>query len=360
MSDILPSGAFSKAVRLPRVWVQRSIVDRFTKEIRSNLLVEVGGKYTGYISGPARFSTLRERLEALGDLTLEVADYIDDGPGAQRQSAFHLGDAAWQTQEFRRREEADPEIENLGSWHSHHPNGLSRLSSGDIKGYQRTVNDEGHNHDFFFVSLGVDKHGFSTAKHFLFVRGDTDWYEFPHDSISITERRLDRSLPRSERVEDPVDPAGHAKDGRMAKATGASRSPRIKGWSDSHAGRVALTMERSLLSDFQQMRHVLTNGRLAAIGYVERDGRRVRVQLLYPSRFDEDDGLLVLATDEDDVRYCRTQALGLRRLEPVLRAFNQMVRKSNRSLHEQPKRNLLKGLLNWSGNRQVEEPREQE
>ena len=82
------------------------------------------------------------------------------GQGRSGAADFHRGDAQWQTQEFRRLEREDPALEQLGSWHSHHPNGLGRLSAGDINGYKATVNDRGHNHDFFFVSLGVDQRRF--------------------------------------------------------------------------------------------------------------------------------------------------------------------------------------------------------
>lgn len=169
------------------MFVARHVAERFTQEIRFHPHVEVGGKYVGFIRGAARYGSLAERHDALPSLVFEIVDYLEDGPRADRTPTFHRGDAAWQTAQFRALEARYPEIEQLGSWHSHHSNGLDGLSAGDVRGYTETVNDPGHNHDFFLASLGVDRAGFTTARHYLFIRQDPVFYKIRAEDIKIRE-----------------------------------------------------------------------------------------------------------------------------------------------------------------------------
>jgi len=175
----------------PLVIIPCQVADRFTAEIQAHPCIEVGGKYLGFIRGASRCQSLVERQNELSKLILEVTDYLDDGPNAERTGGFHMGDADWQTREFRKLEQQNPNLEQLGSWHSHHPNGMGTLSRGDIDGYMATVNDRGHNHDFFFVSLGVDRSGFTTARHYLFVRGDKHFYELSAGNVRVTKGKSD-------------------------------------------------------------------------------------------------------------------------------------------------------------------------
>ena len=198
--------------RGPLVIVPRRVADRFTAEIRAHPHIEVGGKYVGFIRGASRYKSLVERKNALSGLVFHVTDYLDDGPNAERTGGFHRGDADWQTQEFRRLEQQNPDLEQLGSWHSHHPNGMGTLSSGDIHGYMATVNDRGHNHDFFFVSLGVDRSGFASARHYLFVREDSVFYELTVDNVRVAK-------------DEPVRPAGNAGQQEPAAAQPSNPAP---------------------------------------------------------------------------------------------------------------------------------------
>jgi predicted Rossmann fold flavoprotein len=47
----------------------------------------------------------------------------------------------------------DPGIRFIGSWHSHHCNGLRELSCGDERGYVETVNDPHYDGDLFLAML---------------------------------------------------------------------------------------------------------------------------------------------------------------------------------------------------------------
>lgn len=309
----------------PQVIVPVKVAERFTKEINDHPHVEVGGKYVGFIRGVARHDTLEERLRAVPGLTFEVVDYIDDGPAAQRTAGFHRGDPDWQTAEFRRLEAAQPDIEQLGSWHSHHPNGLRELSPGDVHGYQETVDDLGHNHDYFFVSLGVDLKGFVTARHYLFIRGSKKYVELPMAAFKITDGGPDPVVPREAEPATPGSPAPPdpreqaepeapraaetaepAPDPPREVPRHARAQPRaetgehlsVRGWTDSRPGLDALRAEREQLRspEFAHVRLSIGQGRLLARGWLDTKAGRVSMSLLYPSAIGGDDGLLKLST----------------------------------------------------------------
>lgn len=167
------SSAAAAIVASTQVLVDYSVARDFTAEILNNPAVEVGGKYVGFIrGGPIKARSIDDRLHNLSSMVFEVVGYLEDGPRAQRTPTFHMGDGIFQDAQFRELERRWPDIEHLGSWHSHHPNGLAELSDGDVAGYHETVNSIRHHSDYFLVGLGIDRHGFDTSKHYLFVR---DW-----------------------------------------------------------------------------------------------------------------------------------------------------------------------------------------
>lgn len=338
----------------PLVFVPRAVTDQFTAEIVANPRVEVGGKYLGFIrGGPGRYRALGDRRDAISALRFEVTGYLDDGPRAERQGGFHRGDADWQTREFRKLERKYPDLEQLGSWHSHHPNGLRELSGGDVKGYVATVNDVNHNHDFFFVSLGVDLSGFASAKHYLFLRDDPNYYELTSPLIQVTTdpsspRRPPRRgvshgsvlssppMPNSEPgavsasdasapgesaepahsetedaerqglETDAEQPAGtweataERRPSRRRDTTGEHQLP---GWSDDPEGRRLLTRERDWLRNpaFAGVHLTVRENRLIATGSMRLDDGSVTVSLLYPSAPNRRDGLLKIATAEPKI-----------------------------------------------------------
>ena len=375
----------------PRVIIPLAVAERFTREIRAHPRVEVGGKYVGFVRGAARYETLDERRLALRELTFEVTDYLDDGPEAYRTPSFHRGDARWQTAEFRKLEARQPDIEQLGSWHSHHPNGLAMLSLGDIRGYQETVNHPGHNHDFFFVSLGVDLDGFPTARHYIFIRGSRDYYPLPRTSIEVVAHppnppvddsgTTDRpGTPEAEEAEtlgqtgegDHQPPAADSQpeSARPWPARGTAqpandRGPAadrhdsdgelrsVPGWSESSAGRKAIRAEYKLLRkpEFAHLRLSIAQGRLLARGWVDTSVGRVSVSLLYPSTADREDGLLKLATIDQPVISATISgalACGLKGLRTSLKQFaGDVARRRPRTREEQGETNWWRNLTRW-------------
>jgi len=356
MADNQPK---ESSLRFPHILIAPSVADRFTEEIQKNPHIEVGGKYLGFIHGRARYDKLSDRINALGDLTIEIKYHLDDGPKAQRTPTFHRGDAKWQTEVFRKLERKYPDIEQLGSWHSHHPNGLNRLSNGDIRGYGETVNDPGHNHDFFFVSLGVDSRGFSTARHYLFIRGDTRYYTVPADLIQL--KRKDAESPSSATQAANEVPHRQAKDehagqapspeksaSSASSATGAEtgsqehsatgldeRTVNVPGWSDTADGRKILARETELVRQgvFMGMKMSIHDGRLIVRGEVDTNEGRVFVSLLYPSMAGRVDGLLKLKTlDKEAIEVTLPGSLspGLEQTEAALADFLHFVHEVRR------------------------------
>jgi hypothetical protein len=136
---------------------------------------EEGGKYIGYIE-----STNQNQSNGFG-YRIIVTDFLPGGPKARRTSVEFLPDGEFQEKLFRKAEARDHSIEHVGSWHSHHCNGLDRLSSGDIEGYFKTVNKPAYRPDVFVASLvkhlprGPADKGW--IDHFLFVRNHDCFYK---------------------------------------------------------------------------------------------------------------------------------------------------------------------------------------
>ena len=102
-------------------------------------------------------------------------------------SASHLHpNGGYQEAMFRVIESFYPEIEHLGSWHSHHCNGLSDLSEGDKQGYIRSVNNPHYNLDYFFVLLitGIAETNMR-CRYFVFRRGQNEHSELHESAVQI-------------------------------------------------------------------------------------------------------------------------------------------------------------------------------
>src|SRR4029077_17344916 len=63
------------------------------------------------------------------------------------------------------------DLEFLGIWHSHHPNGLRDLSDGDERTANDVVNSSRHTLDFLLSSLAFDESGLAGGRHFVFCLG---------------------------------------------------------------------------------------------------------------------------------------------------------------------------------------------
>lgn len=145
---------------------------------------ETGGRVIG---------TFEERK---GNLDIHVTGIIEAGPQARRSAVSFFQDGEYQERVFRKIEDHDRDIEHLGNWHTHHVNGLQRLSDGDLETYHRTVNHRNHNTPFFYALLVTAKHRSSdplrryAVKHYVFRRGDERIYELQRDQVEITDAPL--------------------------------------------------------------------------------------------------------------------------------------------------------------------------
>jgi hypothetical protein len=145
---------------------------------------ETGGRVIG---------TFEERR---GKLDIHVTGIIEAGPQARRSAVSFFQDGEYQEHVFRKIEDHYRDIEHLGNWHTHHVNGLDRLSDGDIETYFRTVNHRNHNASFFYALLVTAKHRSSdplrryAVKHYIFRRGDERIYELHRDQVEIVDAPL--------------------------------------------------------------------------------------------------------------------------------------------------------------------------
>jgi beta-lactamase superfamily II metal-dependent hydrolase len=140
------------------------------------------------------------------ELTLRVTGIIESGPQASRSPVSFFQDGKHQERVFRQIEERHPEIEHLGNWHTHHVNGLQTLSSGDVDTYSRTVNHSKHNTPFFYALLVTAKHRTAdplrrySVRHYVFRRGDSNYYEIPPELVDIVDEPLLWPFPETTHI----------------------------------------------------------------------------------------------------------------------------------------------------------------
>ena len=166
------------------------VIERIAGSIASTR-VEVGGKLLG-------------RLRDEGARTvMQVESYIDAGPRSDA-SARHLHpDGPYQESVYRLIEIFAPGLVHVGSWHTHHPNGLATLSQGDIDGYRKTVNDPRYGLPHFLAMLAtgiVDRT--PRLRYYLFTRGRAEFVELEPERVRLVPRRhsLEAVLAEVERV----------------------------------------------------------------------------------------------------------------------------------------------------------------
>ena len=146
---------------------------------------ETGGRLVGTYEGDSD-----DRLE------IRIKGIIPPGPRARRSATSLFQDGEFQEKVFREIEAEHPEVEHLGSWHTHHVNGYPTLSSGDRETYNRTVNHELHNTQFFYALLVVNRGAADgplnryNVRHFMVRRGDKTVYEIPQEAVRVTDERL--------------------------------------------------------------------------------------------------------------------------------------------------------------------------
>ena len=136
---------------------------------------EEGGKLIGRIT--------RDR----GSIVIKVETFIDSGPGVDHSAGHLVPDGIYQDSLLELVQTLDPGIRYIGSWHSHHCNGVSELSSGDERNYVDTVNDPRYDGDAFLALLIRKINGRKLdAGYYLFVRGSHGCLEVEPGQIRHT------------------------------------------------------------------------------------------------------------------------------------------------------------------------------
>jgi len=147
-------------------------VEKRIQHVISNSQIEEGGKFIGKIERPRK-----------SKLLITVENYIDSGPRVDNSQVQLLPDVDYQEKIFRILEIFDSSIDFIGTWHSHHCNGLPHLSDGDIQGYFEMVNNSRYKVEYFFVLLVTGLKGYQLEKkYYLFRRGEERYFELSDDS----------------------------------------------------------------------------------------------------------------------------------------------------------------------------------
>ena len=237
----------SKQTREGHLPVQVAFDERVLAYITAELMkwpnVEDGGKYVGYLL-PVDAPQLRALDLDRAQAAFVVTDFLPSGPNAIRTAVELQPDGEYQERLFRQLERLDPEIEHLGTWHSHHCNGLQTLSNGDIRGYHRTVNKAAYRLDCFLASLikrlPRTSHDVNWIDHFLFVRGDRQHYTVT-DSIRIVEwpSQFGGLIDHESR---PVETGERRQSEQIGEVTHPDQGPQP--WHESEEGRSTLAEDK--------------------------------------------------------------------------------------------------------------------
>ena len=131
-----------------------------------------------------------------GELSIKINGVIEAGPDARRSSSSFFQDGEYQAQVFRQIECAYPDVEHLGNWHTHHVNGYPTISGGDVETYQRIVNHQKHNLDFFYALIVVARNPKASdldryrVRHYVLFRGDDRVHEVDHPRVSVIDESM--------------------------------------------------------------------------------------------------------------------------------------------------------------------------
>jgi hypothetical protein len=207
-------------------------------EISKHPSEEEGGKYIGHLFEPGRLS-IEGVDNKKGCHTLLITDFLPSGPKAVRTAVEFLPDGEYQEALFRKLEAQDPDIEHLGSWHTHHCNGLRTLSHGDVRGYFRTVNKTAYRPKFFLASLITripsDPKEAGWIDHFLFLKGSDEYY-----NVSDLVRILDLATRADTKPRLSVRK-------KSSSTEAASPTPK-RVWYNSQTGRHILAEDKAFFS----------------------------------------------------------------------------------------------------------------
>lgn len=266
------------------IMMDRSIPRFILEELAKHPHCEDGGKYLAFIESDH------------GSSTLVVSDFLPGGPNAKRTRVEFLPDGDFQEQLFRQAELLDSRVEHVGSWHSHHCNGLQSFSEGDIVGYFKTVNKPRYRPDFFLASLVTripstpDEPDW--LHHFLFARGDDSYYvlgdqlnyvDSPTTFGEITghcpAHRRKSAVPGRDNGESPSLIPNLVEPPPLKNVNGL--------WYESEMGRQVLADDRKFFGDAfgAQVKATRAGGRIKLTG-AGIDSSAITI--IYPATTDDD------------------------------------------------------------------------
>ncbi len=280
-----------------QIFFDRSVFSYIVTELQKHPETEDGGKYVGYVIS-ASDSRLRE-VDAKADTpAIVITDFLPGGPKALRTAVEFVPDGEFQETLFRRLEQLEPAIEHVGTWHSHHCNGLSTLSSGDIEGYRRTVNRQEYRLNFFLASLVKhvprDPSDRSWIDHFIFTRGKDEWY-CVNESIRIIDwpSTFTAHTMHSAVVRTCTPKEARVNDNKSVdKEIGTS-------WYETEIGRCTLSEDKWFFTNTFGG-NVTATKRGHMITLTGRRGR-ASIAVTYPGTTKERDVTVTLREDERDI-----------------------------------------------------------
>jgi hypothetical protein len=196
---------------VPLVVVHQDLIAVSRRQIEASPRAETGGKFLGFIISPgSRPPNTRyghavadawRALAATGDALLLVGS-ISPGPLVESTEVDLFPDAKFQGSVFQALEAEEPALHHLGSWHSHHPNGMPRFSPGDLAHYRSVMESDNYEPDYFVAGLCVDARGLLPGGIFeVFGRGGFR-QALPRDQIKTLTRcpSLQAVVDATERV----------------------------------------------------------------------------------------------------------------------------------------------------------------
>jgi hypothetical protein len=132
-----------------RIYLNEKIIERVYQDVVNHPDVEIGGRWIGHVYQAGEQSTENGISTEVDRMTYVIYDYIPTGPNPQKSTKVELQpDRNYQLWALRKLQSIDHDIEVLGSWHSHIPNGLERYSGTDHRSYYSKLNNDKNPYPF--------------------------------------------------------------------------------------------------------------------------------------------------------------------------------------------------------------------
>lgn len=213
---------------VPLVVVHEHLIAVSRRQIEASPRAETGGKFLGFIISPGSRPpdtpygrTVADvwRTLAAGGGALLLVGSISPGPRVQSTEVELFPDAEFQGSVFQALEADEPALHHLGSWHSHHPNGMPHFSPGDLAHYRSVMESENYEPDYFVAGLCVNARGLLSGGVFEVFGRDGFRQALPTSRIKTL-----RGCPSLQTV---VDETEHVVAARLAGAPSGGGADRM-------------------------------------------------------------------------------------------------------------------------------------